>query len=88
MARVDKVTSAVQASARQRVIQLGLESLIDFGGGYIPSRPELDLIEKARRAVKRLSLTLDQRERNGYRGETSIPKAIVRLCESLADSAD
>jgi hypothetical protein len=63
--------------------------MVDLDGGYIPSRPELDLTEKARKAIKRLTLTLDQQEARLSDGTivgTSVAKSIVWLCERFADS--
>lgn len=70
-------------------VDLGFAELIDINGGYVSSRPELDLTPKARAAVKRLSLTLEQREAtlsDGSQVRQSIPKAIVWLLERFADS--
>jgi hypothetical protein len=71
------------------MVNLGFGELIDLDGGYIPSRPELDLTEKARKAIKRLSLTLDQREERLSDGTVigpSVAKSIVWLCERFADA--
>lgn len=71
------------------LVDLGFEELINLNGGYIPSRPELDLTDKARGAIKRLSLTLDQREERLSDGSivgTSVSRCIVWLCERFADS--
>jgi len=70
-------------------VDLGFAELIDINGGYVSSRPELDLTPKARAAVKRLSLTLEQREAtlsDGSQVRQSVPKAIVWLLERFADS--
>jgi len=70
-------------------VDLGFAELIDINGGYVSSRPELDLTAKARAAVKRLSLTLEQREAtlsDGSQVRQSVPKAIVWLLERFADS--
>jgi hypothetical protein len=71
------------------LVDLGISELIDLDGGYIPSRPELDLTDKAKKAIKRLTLTLDQREARLSDGSiigTSVSKTIVWLCERFADA--
>ena len=71
-------------------VDLGLPSLVDLqGDGYLPSRPEVMLTKKARAAVKRLSLTLDQsgaKLSDGTQVRGSAQKTIVWLCERLADT--
>lgn len=72
------------------VVDLGLPEVVDFEKlGYMSSRPEVVLSPEARRAVKRLALTLDQEEarlNDGtlVRGHAS--KTIAWLCERLADA--
>jgi hypothetical protein len=81
----------VTVSGEEIMISLGFSQLIDLDGGYTPSRPELDLTDKARKAIKRLSLTLDQREERLSDGTvigTSVAKSIVWLCERFADSIE
>jgi hypothetical protein len=71
------------------MVDLGIYAMVDLDGGYIPSRPELDLTEKSRRAIKRLTLTLDQQEAKLSDGTivgTSVAKSIVWLCERFADA--
>lgn len=71
-------------------IDLGLDALVEIEGrGYVPTRPELELTPVAAAAIKRLSVTLDERQAtlsNGRLVRDSIPNAIVWLCERLADS--
>lgn len=79
----------VKAPVDEITVSLGFSELIDLDGGYIPSRPELDLTDKARKAIKRLSLTLDQREERLSDGTVigpSVAKSIVWLCERFADA--
>ncbi len=89
------------AKAKQEVIEkpvgniavdLGIPELIDFENlGYLSSRPDVTLSQRARRAIKRLSITLDQQEArlsDGtlVRGHAS--KTISWLCERLADAVE
>jgi len=71
-------------------IDLGFSDLVDLDVlGYLPSRPEVILTPKAREAVKRLALTLEQQEAvlsDGTQVRNSASKTIVWLCERLADS--
>lgn len=78
-----------QVEGENILVDLGISALIDLDGGYIPSRPELDLTDKAKKAIKRLTLTLDQREARLSDGSiigTSVSKTIVWLCERFADA--
>lgn len=71
-------------------VDLGFSDMVDLDLlGYMPSRPEVILTEKARAAVKRLCVTLEQREAvlaDGTHVRNSTSKTIVWLCEKLADS--
>lgn len=76
-------------SGKTIMVDLGIDSMVDLDGGYIPSRPELELTEKSRKAIKRLMLTLDQQEAKLSDGTvvgTSVAKSIVWLCERFADA--
>lgn len=89
------ITAAESNGVRQPqsvVVDLGLPSLVEWSdAGYLPARPEVFLSPVARKAVKRLSVTLDV---NGakladgtlVRGHCS--KTIAWLCERLADAVD
>lgn len=69
------------------MIDLGFKDLVEFSGGYVPSRPELDLTPMCREAIKRLALTLEQRQErlsDGSEIRGSVPKTIVWLCEKFA----
>ncbi len=71
------------------MINLGISDLVEFTGGYVPSRPELDLTPACREAIKRLALTLEQRQErlsDGTEIRGSVPKTIVWLCERFAEA--
>lgn len=101
ISKTTKAATAVQATPEAKppetpkqtgkpiVVNLGIDAMVDLDGGYIPSRPELDLTEKSRKAIKRLTLTLDQQEAKLSDGTivgTSVAKSIVWLCERFADA--
>lgn len=74
---------------RNILVDLGFQELVEFTGGYVPSRPELDLTPKCREAIKRLALTLEQRQErlsDGSEIRGSVPKTIVWLCEKFAEA--
>jgi len=87
-----KQTHQTARKAENLKVDLGVPSLIALEGeGYLPSRPEVVLTPKARSAVKRLSITLDQRGEklsDGTLIRNSVQKSITWLCERLADSID
>ena len=72
------------------LVDLGIPSVVELEHpGYLPSRPEVVLSPYARRAVKRLAVTLDQSEatlQDGTLVKNSVQKSIAWLCEKLADS--
>lgn len=84
------VEAPVEASTLK--VDLGIKQMVDLKHlGYLPSRPELVLTKKAQEAVKRLMLTLERDEAklsDGSQVRTSVPKAIVWLCERLSEVCD
>ena len=94
MTMAKKAGTATQTNVEPKsvVVDLGLPELVDFADlGSLSSRPEVVLSPSARKAVKRLSLTLDMTgaklaDGTLVRGHCS--KTISWLCERLADAVE
>jgi len=71
-------------------VELGLSMLADLDPkAYTVTHAQIELTEKARTAIKRLSLTLAQkgaRLSSGKICDTSIPFAVVWLCERFSEA--
>lgn len=85
-----EVENPVQAEAQSIAVDLGLARLLEFENmGYTPAHAEVKLSQPARTAIKRLAVTLDQKEArlaDGTLVKSSVPKSITWLCERLADA--
>lgn len=74
------------------VVDLGIPEVVDLPNtGYIPSRPEITLGPRERKAIKRLAMTLDMSEatlKNGQLVKNSVQRTVAWLCERFADSLE
>lgn len=79
-----------QETGEMITVDIGISRLLELDPiAYTVTHAQIELTEKARSAIKRLSLTLAQKgERlsNGKICDTSVPFAIVWLCERFAES--